>query len=112
MVPALRRGVPPHRVRDKQQQRGDNLSDYDPLRDYLKKQTRDEFTMTIEEIETLLDLALPRASHRASWWDITRAPEEKMPQRVAIIDGGYEATRLPDGSGVKFRRQGLRRKWR
>jgi len=86
--------------------------DYDPLRDHLKKQTRDEFTMTIEEIETILDLALPRASHRASWWDVTRAPEEKMPQRVAIIDGGFEATRLPDGSGVKFRRLGLRKKWR
>lgn len=89
-----------------------DMADYDPLRDHLKKQTRDEFTMTIEEIETILDLALPRASHRASWWDVTRAPEEKMPQRVAIIDGGFEATRLPDGSGVKFRRLGLRKKWR
>ena len=88
------------------------MTSYDPLRDYLKAQTRDEFSLTFDEIEEMLDFALPRASHRASWWDVTRAPEEKMPQRTAIIDGGYDATRLPDGSGVKFRRLGLRRKWR
>lgn len=85
---------------------------YDPLRDFLKAQTRDEFTLTIGEIEAMLDDALPRASHRASWWDVTRAPDEKMPQREAIIAAGFEATRLADGSGVKFRRAGLRKKWR
>mgnify|MGYP003392637184 CR=1 FL=1 len=88
------------------------MTTYDPLRDYLKTQTRDEFSLTFDEIEEMLDFALPRASHRASWWDVTRAPEEKMPQRIAIIDGGYDATRLADGSGVKFRRSGLRKKWR
>lgn len=88
------------------------MTSYDPLRDYLKAQTRDEFSLTFDEIEEMLDFALPRASHRASWWDVTRAPEEKMPQRVAIIDGGYVATRLADGTGVTFRRAGLRKKWR
>ena len=88
------------------------MTSYDPLRDYLKAQTRDEFSLTFDEIEEMLDFALPRASHRASWWDVTRAPEEKMPQRVAIIDGGYDATRLADGTGVKFRRAGLKKKWR
>ena len=86
---------------------------YDPLRDYLKAQTRDEFTLPFGEIEAMLDFALPRASHRASWWDVTRAPDEKMPQRVAIIDAGFTATRLADGSGVAFRRASLKKKkWR
>jgi hypothetical protein len=35
-----------------------------------------------------------------------------MPQRNAIRDGGYEATRLPDGTGVRFRRIGMKRAWR
>ena len=88
------------------------MASYDPLRDYLKAQTRDEFSLTFDEIEEMLDFALPRASHRASWWDVTRAPEEKMPQRIAIVDGGYDATRLANGTGVKFRRAGLKKKWR
>ena len=48
--------------------------------------------------------ALPRASHRASWWDSLRSPQEKMPQREACLAAGYVATRLPDGKGVRFRR--------
>lgn len=88
------------------------MASYDPLRDFLRSQTRDEFALSFDEIETILDFSLPRASHRASWWDVTRAPDEGMPQRVAIIDGGFVATRNADGSGVTFRRAGLKKKWR
>jgi hypothetical protein len=80
------------------------VPDYDPLRDYLKKQTATEFVLSFEQIEEIIDDALPRASHRASWWDTTRAPEEKMPQREACLEGGYAATRLADDKGVRFRK--------
>lgn len=80
------------------------MSAYDPLRDYLKKQTRTEFVMSFEEIEDLLGFALPRASHRASWWETARSPQVAAPQRVACLHGGYVATRLSDGNGVRFRR--------
>ena len=80
------------------------MNDYDALRDYLKKQTLAEFVLSFEEIETIIDAALPRAAHRASWWDSLRSPQEKMPQREACIAGGYVATRLPDGKGVRFKR--------
>jgi hypothetical protein len=80
------------------------VSDYDPLRDYLQKQTRLEFVLSIEELEDLLGFALPRAAQRASWWETARSPQVEAPQRVACMDGGYSATRLPDGSGVKFKR--------
>jgi hypothetical protein len=80
------------------------VSAYDPLRDYLKKQTRAEFVMSFDEIEELLDFALPRASHRASWWETARSPQVEAPQRIACRDGGYIATRLADGKGVKFKR--------
>lgn len=82
---------------------------YDPLRDYLKAQTRAEFVLSFEEIEEIIDTALPRAAHRASWWDSLRSPQEKMPQREACLDGGYIATRQADGKSVKFKRIPARR---
>lgn len=88
------------------------MSSYDPLRDYLKAQTRDEFVLTNEEIEDILGFALSRASHRASWWETERSPQVEAPQRVACRDGGFNATRLSDGSGVRFRRAGLRRRFK
>ena len=80
------------------------MNDYSALRDYLKRQTLPEFSLTFDEIEAIIDAALPRAAQRASWWDTMRAPEEKMPQREACIEGGYVATRLADGKHVRFKR--------
>jgi hypothetical protein len=80
------------------------LNDYDALRDYLKKQSLPELVLTFDEIEEIIDAALPRAAHRASWWDSLRSPQEKMPQREACLEGGYVATRQADGKSVKFKR--------
>ena len=80
------------------------MNDYDALRDYLKKQRLAEFVLSFEAIEEIIDAALPRAAHRASWWDSLRSPQEKMPQREACLEGGYVATRQADGKSVKFRK--------
>jgi hypothetical protein len=80
------------------------VNDYDALRDYLKKQSLAELVLSYEQIEEIIDAALPRAAQRASWWDSLRSPQEKMPQREACLDGGYVATRLPDGKSVRFKR--------
>ncbi len=80
------------------------MNDYDALRAYLKKQTLVEFVLTFEQIEAIIDAALPRAAQRASWWDSLRSPQEKMPQREACLEGGYIATRQADGKSVKFKR--------
>ena len=90
------------------------VNDYDALRDYLKGQKLAEFVLSFEQIEEIIDAALPRAAHRASWWETLRSPQEKMPQREACREAGYLATRLPDGKGVRFtkissRRPGVRR---
>ncbi len=50
------------------------MNDYDPLRDYLKQQTLPEFVLSFEQIEEIIDAALPRAAHRASWWETLRSP--------------------------------------
>ena len=60
------------------------MNDYGALRDYLKKQKLAEFVLSFEQIEEIIDAALPRAAHRASWWDSLRSPQEKMPQREAV----------------------------
>jgi hypothetical protein len=80
------------------------LSEYDPLRDFLQQKTATELVLTFDEIEEILGFALPRASQRASWWEKERNPENARPQRDAIRDGGYEATRLTDGKNVRFRK--------
>ena len=84
--------------------RGRDVNDYDLLRDYLRKQTLPEFVLSFEKIEEIIDAALPRAAHRASWWETLRSPQEKMPQREACLAGGYIATRLADGKSVRFKR--------
>ncbi len=80
------------------------MNDYDPLRDYLKKQTLAEFVLTFEQIEAIIDAVLPRAAQRASWWETLRSPQGKMPQREACLEGGYIATRQADGRSVRFKR--------
>ena len=82
---------------------------YDPLRDYLRAQTRAEFVLSFEQIEEIIDAALPRAAHRASWWETLRSPQEKMPQREACLEAGYIATRQADGKSVKFKKMPVRR---
>jgi hypothetical protein len=81
------------------------VNDYDALRDYLSRQTLPEFVLTFEQIEAIIDAALPRAAQRASWWDSLRSPQEKMPQREACLAAGFIATRLPDGNRVRFTRR-------
>jgi hypothetical protein len=80
------------------------VNDYQALRDYLQQQKLPEFVLTFDRIEEIIDAALPRAAHRASWWDTLRSPQEKMPQREACLAGGYVATRLADGNSVRFKR--------
>ena len=71
------------------------MNDYDLLRDYLKKQKLPEFVLSFEQIEEIIDAALPRASHRASWWETERSPQEKMPQREACLAGGTSGFPAP-----------------
>ena len=82
---------------------------YDPLRDYLKAQKRAEFVLSFEQIEEIIDAALPRAAQRASWWETQRSPQEKMPQREACLEAGYIATRQADGKSVKVKKTPVRR---
>ncbi len=80
------------------------MNDYERLREYLKKQKLPEFVLSFEQIEEIIDAALPRAAQRASWWETLRSPQEKIPQREACREAGYVATRQADGNSVRFKR--------
>ena len=80
------------------------MHDYDRLREYLTRQKLAELVLSFDQIEEIIDAALPRAAARASWWDTLRSPQEKMPQREAVLAAGYVATRLPDGKSVRFKK--------
>ena len=84
------------------------MNKYEPLADYLKAQSRDELVLSFDEIEEIVGFALPRSAYRAEWWG-DDTPEYPRLQRQAIRDGGYDATRMPDGRSVRFRRIGT---WR
>jgi hypothetical protein len=84
--------------------RRETSNNYDALRDFLlAEKKRDDFVMTFDEIEELLDFGLPRASQRASWWETEREPE--MPQRTAVLEAGFIASRGIDGQSVRFKRK-------
>lgn len=80
------------------------MNDYDALRDYLTQQKQTEFVLSFEQIEEIIDAALPRAAQRASWWDTLRSPDVHMPQREACLAAGFTATRMPDGNRVRFKK--------
>ena len=85
------------------------MNDYSALRDYLKRQKLPKFTLSFDQIEEIIDAVLPRAAHRASWWETRRSPQEKMPQREACLEAGYLATRQAEGKSVKFKKMPVRR---
>lgn len=80
------------------------MNDYDALRDFLLSQKQQELVLSFEQIEEIIGRALPRAAQRASWWETLRSPQEKMPQREACLAAGFVATRMPDGTSVRFAR--------
>ena len=83
---------------------------YEPLHEYLKRETRDDFTLTYEEIEEILGFGLPRAAQRAEWWDEAK-PEHPREQSEAIRSTGYDSRRTPDGKAVRFRKPHTIKKW-
>ena len=76
---------------------------YEPLYEYLLRDTRDDFILTYEEIEEIIGFALPRAAQRAEWWD-DDTPENPRDQAQAIHQAGYDSRRAPEGGKVRFRK--------
>jgi len=78
---------------------------YDPLEDYLKKQTDNEVTLSFQKIELIIDAKLPSSAckHNA-WW----ANDKTHAQAKAWLNAGFVVDELQqkiDGGSVIFRRK-------
>ncbi len=76
---------------------------YEPLYEYLLRESRDDFILTYEEIEEIIGFGLPRAAQRAEWWD-DDTPENPRDQAQAIHQAGYDSRRTQEGGRVRFRK--------
>lgn len=82
------------------------MGKYDPLRDYLKRQTAAEFEMTFVEIERRLGAMLPKSAERPQWWANVADPATTHVQREAWRAAGYDAFLIAGKDRVRFRRVG------
>ena len=79
------------------------MSKYDGLRDYLRRQTSQEFDLSFEEIERLTGHALPKSAERPQWWANVRITGTHV-QREAWRAAGYGAFLISGSRRVRFRR--------
>jgi len=83
------------------------MSKYDPLRTFLENAApgMPEMTLTFQQIETILDFALPPSArqHRA-WWANPSTPRDH-PYAQAWLAAGWKVDTVDQhGEWVRFRR--------
>jgi hypothetical protein len=78
------------------------MSVYDPLRDYLLRQTYREIELRFDEIEKILRRRLPTSAERPQWW--ANLKEKSHTQREAWRAAGYDAFLIKGASRVRFRK--------
>ena len=71
-----------------------------PLITYLDGQAVDVVVLRVEEIETILDIALPPSAHRRYWY--WRAPQSAIPRELRAA--GWEVRLSLPRPAVVFRR--------
>ena len=78
------------------------MGKYEPLGQFLRKQTRDQLPMTFAEIETVLGTTLPPSKQHRAWW--SNNPSNNVMTRE-WLDAGYETEAVDVESGkLVFRR--------
>jgi hypothetical protein len=81
------------------------MGKYDPLRDYLRKQTVDECTLSLAEIEAIIVAQLPPSTNRSQWWSNVGNMNTTHIQRRAWADAGFDAHFNKDSRQVTFRKR-------
>lgn len=80
------------------------MAKYDPLRDYLRKQTVRDIELSFAEIERLIGGMLPNSAARPQWWANVQDPKTNHVQRKAWRDAGYDAFLIAGRDRVRFTR--------
>ncbi len=80
------------------------MAKYDGLRDYLRRQTGVELSLTFREIEKVIEAALPKSAERPQWWANVTDPQSTHIQRNAWREAGYDAFLVAGSDRVIFRK--------
>jgi hypothetical protein len=80
------------------------MSKYDPLRDYLRKQTLREIVLTFKEVEDLIGGRLPASAERPQWWANVTDRQTSHVQRNSWRDAGYDAFLIAGLNKVRFQK--------
>jgi hypothetical protein len=80
------------------------MSKYDPLRDYLQKQSDREIELTFKAIESLLGFTLPESAMRHQWWANVTDKQTSHTQRNSWRDAGFDAFLIAGSRKVRFRK--------
>jgi hypothetical protein len=81
-----------------------SMSIYDPLCEYLKRQSLREITLTFAELERILNRKLPPSAQRPQWWANVRSASGGHTQRTAWRDAGFDAFLIAGSKKVKFKK--------
>jgi hypothetical protein len=79
------------------------MSKYEPLREFLRKQSSDEVRMTFEQIERVIGQKLPsKAQHYRAWW--SNAPSNNVMTK-AWLEAGFRSEQVDvEGRKLVFRK--------
>ena len=80
------------------------MAKYDPLRDYLRKQSLQQIILTFREMEKIIGASLPVSAKLPQWWENVAAMETTHVQCKAWRAAGYDAFPVTGSKKVRFER--------
>jgi hypothetical protein len=80
------------------------MAKYDPLRDYLRKQSLQQIILTFREIEEIIGASLPVSAKLPQWWENVAAMETTHVQCKAWRAAGCHAFLVKGSKKVRFER--------
>ena len=81
------------------------MAKYDPLRRFLRRNSRAEVQMSFADIERVIGAMLPKSAERPQWWANEADPLSRHVQAKAWLEAGYEAFLVADAEKVTFKRR-------
>ena len=80
------------------------MAKYDPLYDFLDRQTASEIIMSFGEIERIINSHLPKYSNKRDWWGNEISNSSRHVQKYAWMNAGFRAEPDLAKNIVVFRR--------
>lgn len=78
------------------------MAKYDPLHQYICKQSLHQFVLSFAEVEAIIGDQLPASAIRPQWWENATDPNSSHVQCRAWRAAGYKAFLLHGSNKVRF----------